>query len=130
MNNCIFCKIVEGKAPCYKIYEDEKFMAFLDIFPIVEGQIIIIPKKHEPEYFFNLNDEDYMELMRLSKEIAKAIDKSVKPIKTGMIVEGFELGHVHVKLFPLNEGFHLGKSILKFSEEEMKSIAEKIKEKI
>jgi histidine triad (HIT) family protein len=128
--DCIFCKIVEGKAPCYKIYEDDEFIAFLDIFPLMKGQTIIIPKQHKGDYIFDLNDSDYMKLMNITKKIAQAIDKSIQPTKTGMIVEGFELDHIHIKLFPLKQGFPLPHKENQFSEEEMKNIANEIKKAI
>ena len=126
VEDCIFCKIVRKEIPCYKIYEDEEFLVFLDAFPLVKGQTLVVSKNHL-DYLFNIEDKIYTKLMILAKKIAKAIDKSLKPIKTGMIVEGLEIAHVHVKLYPLNTGFINLKPILKLSDKEMKKIAEEIK---
>ncbi len=132
--NCIFCKIAKGEIPCYKIYEDEEFISFLDIFPSVRGQVLVIPKKHSESYFFNLNDEEYSKILLVAKKIVKAIDKSLKPYKTGMIVEGLELDHLHIKLYPLEKNDTYFNKILcrplepKPTEEEMKKIAEKIRD--
>jgi len=126
--DCIFCKIAKGEIPCYKIYEDDKFLVFLDAFPALKGQTLVLPKDHSNSYLFNMEDSSYNELLLIAKKIAKAIDKSLKPVKTGLLVEGLELNHVHVKLFPLSkEGFKLKPMDPKPSEEEFKEIAEKIK---
>jgi len=128
--DCIFCKIVEGKIPSYKIYEDDFAVAFLDAFPCVKGQTLVIPKKHITNSFLDLNDEDYTKLMLVAKKISKAVDKSIGCVKMGLMVEGLELNHVHVKIFPLSKsGFSGYPKMLdpKPSDEEMKEIAEKIK---
>ena len=128
MKDCIFCKIVNGEVPCYKIWEDERFLVFLDVFPALKGQTLVVPKKHSEGYLFDLEDQNYNELLLVAKKIAKAIDKSLKPVKTGLLVEGLEVNHAHVKLFPLEkEGFKLKPIEPKPSEEEFKEIAEKIK---
>ena len=128
MGDCIFCKIVRGEIPCYKIYEDNSFLVFLDTFPALKGQTLIVPKKHSTDYLFDLEDQNYNELLLVAKKIAKVIDKSLNPLKTGLIVEGLEVNHVHVKLFPLEkEGFKLKPMNPKPSDKEFKEIAEKIK---
>jgi len=130
MKNCIFCKIVKGEVPCDKIYEDEDAIVILDAFPTMKGQTLVVPKKHLAPSLFDLDNEIYAKLMLVAKKTANAIDKSLKPIKTGLIVEGLELDHVHIKLYPLEKEF--GFKILepKLSDEEMKEIAEKIKKSI
>jgi len=132
MEDCVFCKIVKGEVPCSKIWEDEKHLAFLDAFPTTIGQVLIIPKRHI-DYFFNLNESEYSGLLIFSKKIAKAIDASIKPIKTGLVVEGLEVPHVHVKLFPLTKrGLKACLDPLepKPSEQEMSKIANKIAKEI
>ncbi len=133
MEKCIFCKIVKEEIPSYKIYEDDFAIAILDAFPCVKGQALIIPKKHVSPSFLDLNEEDYTKLMLITKKIAKAIDKSVDCVKTGLMVEGLELNHVHIKVFPLSKiGFSEYPKTLdpKPRNEEMKDILEKIKKEL
>lgn len=126
MNDCIFCKIARGEIPSYKIYEDKEYLAFLDIFPSMKGQALVIPKKHY-SYFLDINDKDYSALMLVVKKVARAIEKTLKPVKMGIIIEGFDVDHVHVKIYPLNQGFLLKRLEPQPSEKEFKEIAEKIK---
>ena len=128
MIDCIFCKIIEGKLPCYKIYEDENFISFLDINPTMEGQVLIVPKKHYKGSVFDLSDEDYSELMIVAKKISKILQKTFNPIKVGMIAEGLELDHVHVKLYPLKKEFGLKIMEPKPTFEELKKVQERILE--
>lgn len=122
-----------GEIPSYKIYEDEDAFVFLDAFPIVKGQTLVIPKKHLAPYMFDIDDETYKKLMLVAKKIAKAIDKALKPVKTGLVVEGLELDHIHIKLYPLSrEGFkHYTEPLEpRPSDKEMREIAEKIKKSL
>lgn len=131
MEDCIFCKIVKGEIPCYKIYEDEEILAFLDAFPSMKGQSLVIPKKHIAPWLFETEDETYCKLMLTAKKIIKAVDKTVKPKKTGLLVEGLEVEHVHIKLFPFSEnGLKDYTKTIQLSKEEMQEIAEKIKENL
>ena len=123
MDDCIFCKIVKGEIPSAKIYEDKEFLVILDAFPYVEGQTLVIPKKHIAPYLFNTDDEFYSKIMLFSKKVARAIDKSLKPLKTGLIVEGLELDHVHIKLYPLTKPFKMSTLEPRPSEEKMIDIA-------
>ena len=101
--DCIFCKIVKGEAPCYKIWEDEKHLAFLSIFPNTEGFSVVIPKKHYGSYAFDLPDEALSELILATKKVAKLLDVKLDDVgRTGMIFEGFGVDHVHSKLFPMH----------------------------
>ena len=122
---CIFCKIIDGKIPSVNIWENDKFLVILDAFPTMKGQVLVIPKIHE-EYLFDLSDEDYCGLMMVVKNISLAIKKAFGAQKIGLIVEGLEVPHVHVRLYPLiDSGFDFeGK---KFSGEEMNCFAENIK---
>ena len=132
MEDCIFCKIVKGEIPSYKIYEDEKVLAILDAFPFTKGQTLVFPKKHIAPFLFDIEDEIYIKLMLAAKKVARAVNESVRPLKTGILVEGLELEHVHIKIFPLDDqGFKIvsGKQ-LKFSDKEMEEMALKIKNKI
>lgn len=96
----IFTKIIRGEIPCYKIAETETHFAFLDINPIAEGHTLVIPKK-ETDYLFDLSDEELSQTMIVAKKIAHAIDQALKPIRTGIIVEGLEVPHAHIHLIPI-----------------------------
>lgn len=103
MSECIFCKIVQGESPCHKIWEDEKHLAFLSIFPNTEGVSVVIPKKHYPSYAFDLSDSVLAELVLASKKVGKLIDSKLGDVgRTGMVFEGFGIDHVHSKLFPMH----------------------------
>jgi diadenosine tetraphosphate (Ap4A) HIT family hydrolase len=103
MEDCIFCKIVKGEAPCHKIWEDEKHLAFLSIFPNTEGFSVVITKEHYPSYAFDLDDEVLKDLVLAAKKVAKLIDTKFDDVgRTGMIFEGFGVDHLHAKLFPLH----------------------------
>lgn len=97
----IFQKIISGEIPSFKIWEDEKHLAFLDIMPIQRGQTLVIPKA-EVDYIFDL-DDDYQALMKAGKLVAKLLKKSLNAKRIGMVVEGLEVPHVHIKLIPIDE---------------------------
>ncbi|MEZ4878079.1 MAG: HIT domain-containing protein [Flavobacterium sp.] len=98
----IFTKIVNGEIPCYKIAEDDKFLAFLDVNPNAKGHTLCIPKE-EINKIFDMNEDDYLELMKFSRKVAKALEKSVECKRVGVAVVGLEVPHVHVHLIPLQE---------------------------
>lgn len=98
----IFTKIVNGEIPCYKIAEDENFLAFLDVNPNAKGHTLCIPKQ-EINKIFDIEDDLYLGLMAFSKKIAVALEKSVPCKRIGMAVIGLEVPHAHVHLIPLNE---------------------------
>lgn len=123
----LFTKIIDGDIPSYKIAEDDTHYAFLDINPIARGHTLVVPKK-EVDYFFDLSDEIISETMVFAKKVATAIDQTLSPIRTGVIVEGLEVPHAHVHLIPIyktSQKVALGHSI-KISEDEMKELAETI----
>ncbi len=124
----IFSKIVNGEIPCYKIAEDDKFFAFLDIHPLQEGHTLVIPKT-EVDYIFDLNDETLAGLHVFAKKVAMALDKSISCKRVGMVVLGLEVPHAHVHLVPLQgEGdINFSNPKLKFTQEQFEAIAEKIK---
>jgi len=127
MKDCIFCKIVKGEIPCYKIYEDNEILAFLDVFPATKGQTLVVSKKHE-NYIFNLDEEKYSSLFLKAKKIAKAIDKALETKKTCIVVEGFEVDHVHIRLHPCYENkLKIKPMEEKLSKEELNEIKDKIK---
>lgn len=100
---CIFCKIVKGEAPCHKIWEDEKHLAFLSIFPNTQGFSVVITKEHYPSYVFELPEKVMTNLIIASKSVAKLLDNKLEDVgRTGMILEGFGVDHAHAKLFPMH----------------------------
>lgn len=98
----IFTKIINGEIPAYKVAETKDFLAFLDISPNTRGHTLCIPKK-EVDKIFDLDEETYMALMRFSRKVALAMEKSIPCKRVGMAVVGLEVPHVHVHLIPLNE---------------------------
>ena len=98
----IFTKIIEGEIPCYKIAENEDFIAFLDVNPNAEGHTLCVPKQ-EINKIFDMEEDHYVALMKFSRTIAKALEKTVDCKRIGMSVIGLEVPHVHVHLIPLTE---------------------------
>jgi len=97
----IFSKIIAGQIPSYKIAENEKFFAFLDIFPLREGHVLVVPK-NETDKFFDLPDEYLKEMLLFAKPIAHAIEKAFKCNRCGITVIGLEVPHAHMHLIPIN----------------------------
>ena len=123
----IFSKIIRGEIPSFKIAEDEHHYAFLDINPIAEGHTLIVPKV-EVDYFFDLPDDLYVSLMGFAKTVSRALDHSLKPLRTGVIVQGLEVPHAHVHLVPLyseDQPLSLSHNV-EVSEERMKELASQI----
>ena len=102
MDNCIFCKIAEGKIPAVKIWEDNDFIAVLDINPNTEGMTLVIPKKHFDSYVFDMPDKEYQNLMLATKKVAKILDKSLNVKRTAVVMEGLGVNHAHIKLYPIH----------------------------
>lgn len=127
----IFSKIVAGEIPSYKIAEDARFYAFLDINPLQKGHTLVIPKK-EVDSIFDLDDEEYKELHLFAKRIARAIGKAFPCKKVGMAVLGLEVPHAHIHLVPLqNEGDLLfSNPKLKLSKEEFEAVAEAVRNEL
>ena len=98
----IFTKIVNGEIPCYKIAEDDNYLAFLDVNPNAKGHTLCIPKQ-EINKIFDMEEEHYLGLMKFSRKIAKAVEKSVECKRIGVAVVGLEVPHVHVHLIPLQD---------------------------
>jgi histidine triad (HIT) family protein len=123
----LFSRIIAGEIPAYKIAENEKFFAFLDIFPLVEGHVLVIPKI-ETDKFFDLSDEYLGGMLLFAKPIAKAIERSFKCNRCGLAVVGLEVPHAHLHLVPLSTindiNFTRGK--LKVSPDQLKKAQEKI----
>lgn len=123
----IFSKIVAGEIPSYKVAEDDKFYAFLDINPLVKGHTLVVPKK-EVDYIYDLSDEELAAMHVFAKHVALAIQKDFPCRKVGEAVIGLEVPHAHIHLIPIqNESDMLfSNPKLKLSDEEFKSIAERI----
>ncbi len=98
----IFTKIIEGEIPCHKVAEDHKFIAFLDINPNAKGHTLCVPKE-EVNKVFDLGEQDYLQLMQFSRQVAKALEKTVACKRIGLSIVGLEVPHVHVHLIPINE---------------------------
>lgn len=100
---CIFCKIVAGQMPCHKIWEDEKYLAFLSIFPNTLGFSVVIPKKHYASYAFAASDEVLTELILATKKVALLLDLSFPDVaRSGLFFEGYGVDHLHAKLAPMH----------------------------
>ena len=97
----IFTKIIEGDIPSYKVAENEDYFAFLDISPNSKGHTLVVPKK-EDNRLFHLSEDEYLQLMRFSYKVAKAIERAVPCERVGMSVIGLEVPHIHVHLIPLH----------------------------
>jgi histidine triad (HIT) family protein len=103
MSDCIFCKIVKGEAPSHTVWEDEKHIAFLSIFPNTEGVTVVIPKEHYSSYVADLPDDTSNDLLSAGKKVAKKIDAAYDDVdRCGFVFEGFGVDHIHIKLFPLH----------------------------
>jgi histidine triad (HIT) family protein len=129
MDNCIFCKIVKGELPSYKVWEDEDHLAFLSIMPIKEGHTLVIPKKHE-DYIFDLEDQNLEKLIIASKKVSQILKKAFKPKlnKIGVIVYGADIPHTHIHLAPMDKSGELNFAKQKpASEESLQKVLAKIK---
>ena len=122
----IFIKIVNGEIPCFKITEDENFLAFLDVNPNAKGHTLCVPKQ-EIDKIFDIQDDLYLGLMQFSKKIAGALEKSVPCQRIGMAVIGLEVPHAHVHLIPLNEMDEMRfQKKVAMTKEEFETLAKKI----
>jgi len=123
----IFSKIIAGEIPSYKIAENDKFFAFLDIFPLVEGHTLVIPKI-EVDKFFDVPDDYLSEMLLFAKPIAKAIERSFRCNRCGLAVVGLEVPHAHIHLVPINgiNDINFTRGKIKLSPEQLKTAQEKI----
>ena len=123
----IFTKIINGEIPCYKVAEDDEFIAFFDINPNAKGHTLCVPKQ-EISYIFDMDDAHYLRLMTFSKYIAKALEKVVPCERIGVAVVGLEVPHVHVHLIPINEMKEMTfQHKVKLTDEEFKALAQKVR---
>jgi histidine triad (HIT) family protein len=127
----IFSRIVKGEIPCYKIAENDKFFAFMDINPVAKGHTLVIPKR-EVDYIFSLEDNEIADMMVFAKKVAKAIEKAVPCKRIGVAVIGLEVPHAHIHLIPINQegDMDFKKEHLHMSEEEFKEVQARIVENL
>ena len=123
----IFSRIIQGEIPCYKIAEDDRFFAFLDINPLSKGHTLVVPKQ-ETDYIFNLEDDTLGPMMVFAKKVAKAIEKAVPCKRIAVAVIGLEVPHAHIHLVPITQEGDLDfkKEHVKLSTEEFLEIQKKI----
>ena len=127
----IFTKIIQGEIPCYKIAENDHFLAFLDVFPLVHGHVLIVPKK-ETDYIFDIEDSELSAMMVFAKKIAKAQKAAVPCKRIGVAVIGLEVPHAHIHLVPMNTAndVNFTQAKIKPTSEELAEMAERIKAKL
>lgn len=120
----IFTRIVNGEIPCYKVAENDHYLAFLDIRPLTKGHTLVIPKK-ETDYIFDMDEADYMGLQNFARTVAIAIKKAIACNRVGVCVMGLEVPHAHIHLIPFDtmEEMNFANAKLNLSAEEMKAIA-------
>lgn len=125
----IFSRIIAGEIPCYKIAENERFFAFLDINPLQEGHTLVIPKQ-EQDYLFDYDDETIADIMVFAKQIAKALNASIDCQRVAVAVLGLEVPHAHIHLVPIKteKDMIFTNPKKQFSPEQMQAIAEKIRQ--
>ena len=127
----IFNKIINGEIPCYKIAEDERYFAFLDINPLAKGHTLVIPKV-EVDYIFDLDDKMLADMMLFSKNVAAAIEKSVSCVRVGVAVIGLKVPHAHIHLIPITKesDMNFRNPKLKLSADKMNEIAAEIRKNL
>ena len=123
----IFSRIIQGEIPCYKIAENERFFAFLDINPLSKGHTLVVPK-HETDYLFNLEDEELGEMMVFAKQVAQAIEKAVPCKRIAVAVIGLEVPHAHIHLIPITQegDMDFKKEHVHMSDEEFREVQQRI----
>ncbi|WP_306551404.1 HIT family protein [Daejeonella sp.] len=127
----IFSKIVAGQIPAHKVAETLEYLAFLDINPLTEGHLLVIPKK-EVDYLFDLDSETYVGLMMFAKIVAIGLKRAIPCERIGLTVIGLEVPHAHIHLIPMNtmDDMNFSRPKLKLSEERLSEIAESIREQL
>ncbi len=127
----IFSKIIAGDIPSYKVAETLEYLAFLDVNPLTEGHVLVIPKK-EVDYIFDLDSETYVGLMMFAQIVATGLKKAISCERIGVSVIGLEVPHAHIHLIPISsmDDMNFSRPKLSFTEEEFEAIANKIKEQL
>jgi len=127
----IFSKIVASQIPAHKVAETSEYLAFLDINPLTEGHLLVIPKK-EVDYLFDLDSETYVGLMMFAKIVSVGLKRAIPCERIGLTVIGLEVAHAHIHLIPMNtmDDMNFSRPKLKLSEERLTEIAEAIREQL
>jgi len=102
MKECIFCKIIKGEIPSFKIWEDDEFLAILDINPNTKGMTLVLTKEHYDSYAFEMPDDVYNKFLSATKKVAKILEKKLGVQRVAMVMEGMGVNHAHIKLYPLH----------------------------
>ena len=128
MTDSIFTKIIKGEIPCYKIAEDDRFIAFLDVFPIKKGHTLVVPKA-QIDYLFDLDDSLLSDLMVFAKKVAQKMERAITCERIGVAVIGLEVPHAHIHLVPLDTvgDIDFSQPKIRLSTEEMAEIADSIR---
>ena len=130
MTDCIFCKIIDKEIPAHIVWENERFLAFLDVRPVNPGHLLIIPKEHI-ESVFDLPSNLYNELFETAKALSTPLQQAMSSVKIGIAIEGFGVPHTHLHLVPINHGNELDPHrATPMADDELAKIAERVKEKI
>ncbi len=108
MEDSVFTKIIRGEIPCHKVYEDDHVIAFLDVHPLAQGHTLVVPKQ-QIDHLWDLDDETYEYLWRVTKRLGAHIKDVLQPVRVGVVVEGFGVPHVHIHLVPIEHGDDLKK---------------------
>lgn len=123
----VFSKIINGEIPSYKVHENDEFIAFLDVFPVSKGHVLVIPKK-ETDYIFDIEDSAYSRMWQFAKKVAEALKLSINCKRIGISVIGLEVAHAHIHLIPIDnlEDMNFSKPKMSFSKHEFEEIAKSI----
>lgn len=127
----VFSKIIQGEIPCYKVFEDQHHLAFLDVQPVQKGHVLVIPKR-EVDYYFDMNEPDFAALNHCAQRVAKALKTAIPCRKVGMSVVGLEVPHAHIHLIPINtvEDMNFSAPRLKLDHETFLYIADLIQKHV
>ena len=125
MEESIFMKIIRGEVPAHKVYEDERTLAFLDIFPEVEGHVLVVPKV-QVDKFYDLSEEDYEALFTTVKKVARRLEE-VFGTRTLVKIIGTDVAHAHVHLMPFDANYVEGREVTRRSDEELAGVAKKVR---
>jgi len=125
----IFTRIVRGEIPCHKLWEDDRFFALLDIKPSQPGQSLVIPKR-EIDSPFDMDDDEYSAFLRAAKNLIEPIRRAMGSKKVGLVIEGLEVPHAHIKLIPISHALDISAPGVDATDEELAAVVEKIKKEI
>jgi histidine triad (HIT) family protein len=130
MNECIFCKIVKGEIPSFRVWEDDEFLAILDINPNTKGMTLVLTKNHYDSYAFDIPDDVYNRFLIATKKVANILERGLDVQRVAMVMEGMGVNHAHIKLYPIYEIKEGGISTQLGPQadfEELKQLAEKLR---